>query len=260
MNDETLSGRVAFITGSAQGIGFELASKLYQAGASVWIADVNEEGAEQAKLSIGGGNLERVGASFLDVCSKESVQNAVKSCVDTLGSVDILVNNAGIVSRGKVETMDVNAWHKVMDVNLTGSFLCSQAVIPYMKKAGQGVIINVSSVSAHVPSFGLSAYCCSKVGIEMLTKILAAEVAPFGIRVNAYAPGVVRTSMTQDILEQRREEKLREMALHRFGEVEDIAALVLFLCSEKSSFMTGSIVHIDGGTMIVSRPWNAWEE
>ena len=93
----------------------------------------------------------------------------------------------------------------------------------------------------------------------MLTKVLAAEVAPYGIRVNAYAPGVTRTSMTQDILEQRGDEKLRQIALQRFGEVEDIAELVLFLCSERSSWMTGSIVHVDGGTMIVGRPWTAWE-
>jgi 3-oxoacyl-[acyl-carrier protein] reductase len=254
------SGKVIMITGAAQGIGYELAHRLYDAGSSIWIVDINSTGAETACESIGGLNRSRVGSCAIDVCSVESVQVAVQSCIETFGRLDILINNAGIVGRGKIEEMDVNLWKKILDVNLTGCFVCSQAVIPIMRNAGKGIIINVSSISARMPGIGLSAYCCSKAAIETFTKILAAEVAPYGIRVNAYAPGVTKTAMTKDIITSRGEEKLKNIALQRFGETVDVAELVLFLCSDRSSWMTGEVIHLDGGTMIVERPWEAWQK
>jgi 3-oxoacyl-[acyl-carrier protein] reductase len=258
MFNHEFNGKVAMITGAAQGIGFELASKLYKSGASVWIADINETGANIARSEIDIEDLSKVGSCWIDVCDRRSVQDAVDTCVDTFGKVDILINNAGIVRRDKVEDMAIEMWNEVLDINLTGSFLCSQAVIPFMKEIGGGVILNVSSVSARVPGIGLSAYCCAKAANEMFTKILAAEVAPYGIRVNAYAPGVTKTAMTQKLIEERGEDKLNQIALQRFGEVNDIAELALFLCSDRSSWITGETIHIDGGTMIVNCPWKAW--
>ncbi len=248
------------ITGAAQGIGFELASRLFKSGASVWITDINSVGAENARISIGADDNNRIGSSWIDVSDELSVRNAVAKCIDTLGKIDILINNAGVVGWGKVEELDLKLWKEVLDINLTGSFLCSQAVIPIMKETGKGVIVNVSSVSVRVPGVGLSAYCCSKAANEMLTKILAAEVAPYGIRVNAYAPGVTKTAMTQALIDERGGEKLNQIALRRFGEVDDIAELVLFLCSDRSSWITGAVINIDGGTMVVGRPWEAWPE
>jgi len=260
MNNGELSGKVAMVTGAAQGIGFELAHRLYNSGASVWLADINSVAADQASTNISANDLKRIGSSLIDVRDKDSVKDAVANCVETLGAIDILINNAGIVGRGMVEDLDLNLWKNVLDINLTGSFLCSQAVIPIMKEVGKGVILNVSSVSAHVPSIGLSAYCCAKAANEMLTKVMAAEVAPYGIRVNAYAPGVTKTAMTQTLIDERGGEKLKQIALQRFGEVDDIAELVLFLCSDRSSWITGAVLPIDGGTMIVGRPWEAWPD
>lgn len=260
MRDGELTGKVAMVTGAAQGIGYELASRLYKAGVSVWIADINLVGADQAKMSIGAEDLKCIGSSWIDVRNKDSIQEAVASCIDTFGKIDILINNAGVVGRGKVEEMDLELWNNVLDINLTGSFLCSQAVIPIMKKNRKGIILNVSSVSVRVPGIGLSAYCCAKAANEMLTKILAAEVAPYGIRVNTYAPGVTRTAMTQTLIDERGGDKLKQIALQRFGEVDDIAELVLFLCSDRSAWITGAVLPIDGGTMIVGRPWEAWPD
>ena len=260
MDRDELSGKVAMITGAAQGIGYGLAAKFHVSGCSVWMTDINLAGVNQASGEIDGGKKERIGSCWIDVCDEVSVGNAVSGCVERFGRIDILINNAGIVMRGRVEEMDIEKWRKVVDINLSGSFLCSKAVIPHMKKMGGGVILNVSSVSARVPGIGLSAYCCAKAANEMLTKVLAAEVAPYGIRVNAYAPGVTRTAMTEMMIEQRGEEKLDQIALQRFGEIDDLGELAIFLCSDRSSWITGEIVHIDGGTMIVGCPWKAWQD
>ncbi|MCL4487101.1 MAG: SDR family oxidoreductase [Chloroflexi bacterium] len=260
MKDKFFAGKVAIVTGAAQGIGFEIAQRLHSAGAAVWITDINLEEAARAVNRIDAGTLGRIAACQVDVRQPQSVQQAVAKCVETFGRLDFLINNAGIVGRGTVEQMSPDAWSDVLDVNLTGSFLCCQAAIPRMKATGGGVILNVSSVSVRVPGIGLSAYCCSKAGLEVLTKVLAAEVAPYGIRVNAYAPGVTTTAMTRDLIEARGDEKVKQIALRRFGQAEDIAELVLFLCSERSAWITGTVISIDGGTMVVGRPWEAWPD
>jgi 3-oxoacyl-[acyl-carrier protein] reductase len=260
MNERPMSGKVAMVTGGAQGIGLEIVRRLHREGARVWIGDVNVEAARRAVRQIDQSSERRVAAGHLDVRKPGSIEEAFADCVETFGRLDVLVNNAGIVGRGRVEEMDCALWGDVLEVNLTGTFLCSQAAIPYLKAAGGGVILNVSSISARVPGIGLSAYCSAKAGIEVFTRVLAAEVAPYNIRVNAYAPGVTATPMTRGLIEERGEEKLRQISLRRFGEASDIAELALFLCSEKSGWITGAIISIDGGTMIVGKPWEAWPE
>jgi 3-oxoacyl-[acyl-carrier protein] reductase len=260
MNERPMSGKVAMVTGGAQGIGLEIVRRLHREGARVWIGDVNVEAARRAVRQIDQSSERRVAAGHLDVRKPASIGEAFADCVETFGRLDVLVNNAGIVGRGRVEEMDCALWGDVLEVNLTGTFLCSQAAIPYLKAAGGGVILNVSSISARVPGIGLSAYCSAKAGIEVFTRVLAAEVAPYNIRVNAYAPGVTATPMTRGLIEERGEEKLRQISLRRFGEASDIAELALFLCSEKSGWITGAIISIDGGTMIVGKPWEAWPE
>jgi 3-oxoacyl-[acyl-carrier protein] reductase len=260
MNERPMSGKVAMVTGGAQGIGLEIVRRLHREGARVWIGDVNVEAARRAVRQIDQSSERRVAAGHLDVRKPASIGEAFADCVETFGRLDVLVNNAGIVGRGRVEEMDCALWGDVLEVNLTGTFLCSRAAIPYLKAAGGGVILNVSSISARVPGIGLSAYCSAKAGIEVFTRVLAAEVAPYNIRVNAYAPGVTATPMTRGLIEERGEEKLRQISLRRFGEASDIAELALFLCSEKSGWITGAIISIDGGTMIVGKPWEAWPE
>ncbi len=252
-----LEGKVAVVTGAAQGIGQGIAVKLHEEGAMVLLADLNLKavGKTAQKLNVSGGP--RAVACSLDVVDPESVERAMEECVREFGRIDILINSAGVVGRGKVEEIDPESWSKILTVNLTGTFLCCRAVIPHMRAAGGGIILNTSSVSARMPDVGLSAYCVSKGGVEIFTRVLAAEVAPYGIRVNCYAPGVTDTPMTRDLIESRGERKLRHISLGRFGKPAEIAELAVFLCSSRSSFITGAVVPIDGGTMIVERPWKA---
>jgi 3-oxoacyl-[acyl-carrier protein] reductase len=260
LTNGSFAGKVAIITGAAQGIGREIAVRLHSEGAAVWIADINGQGAAHTAGEIGADAPKRVGFCQVDVCRPESVASALAGCLQAFGRVDVLVNNAGLTGRGRAEEMDVELWRGILEVNLTGTFLCSRAAIPHMRSAGGGVILNVSSVSARMPGVGLSAYCCAKTAVETFTRVLAAEVAPYGIRVNAYAPGVTATAMTRDLIQKRGGEKLREIALRRFGEPRDIAELAAFLCSPRSAWITGTVIGIDGGTMVVGRPWEAWPQ
>jgi len=254
-----LQGKVAIVTGAAQGIGLAIAKRLLVEEVRVLLADIEEEALEKAGDCLRRSHGKQVGARKLDVTDRDSVENTVNECISCFGRIDILVNNAGIVGRGKVEEISLESWNSIVAVNLTGTLLCSQAVIPTMRSVGGGVILNASSVSARLPDVNLSAYCVSKAGIEVLTKVMGAELAPYGIRVNAYAPGVTRTPMTQDLIEHRGEEKLRHISLKRFGAPEDIGELAVFLCSDRSAFITGAVFNIDGGTMIVEHPWKAWQ-
>ena len=254
-----LDAKVAFVTGGAQGIGYAIAERFLLEGAKILVADIDEEAAARAVKNLRESYGKAVEACGLDVTSQRSVTQAVKTSTESFGRMDILVNNAGIVSRGRLEDVTLESWNRILRVNLTGTLLCSQAVIPVMRSGGGGVILNASSISARIPDVNLGAYCVSKAGVEILTKVMAAELAPQGIRVNAYAPGVTRTSMTQELIDQRGEEKLRHISLKRFGVPDDIAELAVFLCSQRSAFITGAVVSVDGGTMVVEHPWKAWQ-
>jgi NAD(P)-dependent dehydrogenase (short-subunit alcohol dehydrogenase family) len=258
MEVHELEGKVAIVTGAARGIGYAIAEKFLTEGASVLLADINDEACGRAVEHLELKLRNRARTCRIDMGKHKSIHSTVDSCIDHFGRIDILVNNAGIVERGKIETITLESWNRVLKVNLTGTLLCSKAVIPHMKSMNGGVILNVSSVSATLPDVDLSAYCVSKAGIEILTKVMSAELAPYGIRVNAYSPGVTQTPMTRNIIENRREEKLQHISLRRFGTPEDIAELALFLCTARAAFITGAIIRIDGGTMVVENPWKAW--
>lgn len=253
-----LKGKGAVVTGGSQGIGFAIAEGFCKNGASVALLDIFEQSLEKAADDLKRKYPEvTIDAFQCDVADSENVDAAFKAAAESLGRIDILVNNAGILRRGMLEDMSDDDWNAVMAVNLTGVFNCCRAVLPAMKSIGAGNILNVSSNVAAVPSVGMGAYCVSKAGVESLSRVLAAEYAPYNIRVNAYAPGVVETDMTRDILKQRAEEKLRTIPIARFTQPYEIANLVMFLSSDASKSIDGTVIAIDGGMLATHNPWKA---
>ena len=253
-----LYGKQAVVTGAARGIGLAVCELFLAEGASVILADVDLEVAQRTKRKLAESFPNRVDATGLDVRSPQSVDRCFEEWASRSGGIDILVNNAGVVSRQTWREIDYEEWKRVLDINLTGTLLCCLAAARHMQRRGEGVILNTSSVSARLPDVGLAAYCVSKAGVETLTRVLAAELAPCGIRVNAYAPGVTVTAMTEEIVAKRAEEKLAHIALRRFAAPREVAELALFLCGPRAAHITGAIVSIDGGTMIVEHPARAW--
>lgn len=253
-----LKGKCAVVTGSSRGIGYAIAEAFCANDMSVAMLDVTGDTLVQraAALRAKYPHLKIEGYAC-NVAERDSVDAAFCAARADMDRIDVLVNNAGILRRGKLEEMSDEDWNLVHAVNVNGPFHCCRAVLPYMKERGAGAIVNVSSNVATMPSVSMGAYCVSKSAVETLTKVLAAEYAPYGVRVNAYAPGVVATEMTRDILQQRAEEKLRTIPIGRFTEPEEIASLVLFLVSDASSSIDGTVVAVDGGMLATHNPWKA---
>ena len=249
-----LEGKVALISGGARGMGAAEARLFAREGARVVIGDLLEEEGRrvEAQISEAGGQ-----ALFLrlDVTSESDWINAVAAAVSRFGKLDVLVNNAGVTGAGgggapvMVEETTVEVWDRIMDVNAMGVFLGTKAVIPEMRRAGGGSIINISSVYGLVGSSGSSAYHASKGAVRLLTKSTAVQYAGEEIRANSVHPGIIETPMSAAILADP-ERNLRWLSgtpLGRLGEPDDVAYGVLFLASDESSFMTGSELVIDGG-------------
>jgi len=246
-----LDGKNAIVTGSAQGLGKAMAQALGEAGANVAIVDINIDLAKQTaeELSI------RVGRKFIaiqtDVTREEDVKRMVEETIANLGHIDILVNNAGIVRHAPAEIMSKKDWDDVISVNLTGVFLCSQAVGRHMIERRQGKIINIASMSGLIVNYPQPqvAYNASKAGVIMLTKSLAVEWAKYNINVNAIAPGYMKTAMTAPFFEKEEYRKLwlDPTPMKRPGEPEELGGAVVYLASPASSFMTGQVLVIDGG-------------
>ncbi len=244
-----LDGKVAIITGAAMGMGALEAKMFAKEGARVVATDLQEE-----KLKEVVGEINEKGGKAIavkhDVASEAGWKEVVKQAVDAFGKVNVLVNNAGIVIQKNAEQITLDEWNKLMDINLTGNFLGIKYVIPEMRKAGGGSIINISSVSGII-GIGGAAYNASKGGNRTLTKNVAVDFAKDNIRVNSVHPGVIATTMTQSILADKEQKAYLESItpLPRLGKPEDIANGVLFLASDESSFMTGSELVIDGGLL-----------
>ena len=247
-----LEGKVALISGGARGIGAATAQLMAGEGAAVVIADVLEkEGMEtEAKISEAGGEVLFV---RLDVTSEADWNAAVTATVTKYGKLDILVNNAGISSRTGVEETTVESWDQVMDINAKGVFLGMKHVMPEMRKAGGGSIINISSIYGIVGSGGSAGYHASKGAVRLFTKSAAVQYAGEGIRVNSVHPGFVDSPMTEANhgIPEIRQARTDQTPLGRLGVPEDIAPGILYLASDQSSFVTGSELVIDGG-MIAS--------
>ncbi len=241
-----LKGKIAIVTGSARGIGLAIATVLADCGASVVVSDVNQEMAEQeaAKLVANGKQAIAVAAN---VASAEDVKGLVATTLSNLGRVDILVNNAGITRDGLLMRMKEEDWDAVMSVNLKGVFHCIKAVLPSMAKQRSGKIVNVSSIAGAMGNAGQANYSASKAAIIGLTKTVAREYASRGITVNAVAPGFIDTAMTAPLSSDVREALLKEIPLARLGEPEDIANTVAFLASDQADYITGQVLHVNGG-------------
>lgn len=233
-----MDGRVAIVTGAARGIGAAYARALHDAGARVVVADVLAAEGEALANALG------EGARFteLDVTDEDAWTAAVDDALEAFGAVDVLVNNAGIANAAPIEHFSLEKWHAVIGVNLTGTFLGCRAVVPAMKAAGRGSIVNVSSVEGLRGSVRLHGYTASKFAVRGLTKSLAVELGPSGVRVNSIHPGFVRTEMTTRI-----DPEGLVIPLARAGVPEDLAGAVLFLASDASAYLTGTEIVVDGG-------------
>jgi NAD(P)-dependent dehydrogenase (short-subunit alcohol dehydrogenase family) len=254
-----LAGRVAIVTGAGAGIGEGIALALAQAGAAVGVADLEEKTAAATvrKIEAAGG---KAAAVRVDVTEFAQVQEMVRRTTDALGAVDILVNNAGIATTQLVEDLDEAAWRRVLDVNLTGPFLCSKAVLPAMRERGWGRIINIASVAAKRLSFtGAASYTASKEGLLGFTRHLAYEVAPHGINVNAICPGPTLTAMYErNADEETRRDRVAMVPQGRFMTPNDHGRVAVFLCSEAATPLCGLAIDVDGGSLLGWMPWEKY--
>jgi NAD(P)-dependent dehydrogenase (short-subunit alcohol dehydrogenase family) len=247
-----LAGKSAVITGGGTGIGQAIALCFAREGAQVAVAGRRKEKLDET-LRL----LQQAGCSALalecDVTSAADTQRLVKAAEDSFGKVNVLVNNAGALSVSTVETIAEDDWDRVMATNVKGPFLMSRAALPAMRRAGGGSIINVGSVLGIVAIRDRAAYCASKGGVSMLTKAMALDHAHDHIRVNCLCPSIVESDMTRNLFaeteagRQARESRLSSIPLGRFGKPADIAGLAVFLASDESSWMTGTVIPVDGG-------------
>ncbi len=239
------NGQTALITGAGRGIGKTIAVKLAESGLDIAIADMNPVSDEVLR------EIEEYGtkclAFQLDVTDVESVDSVVKKIIDETGGIHILVNNAGITKDNLFMRMKPEQWSQVIDVNLNGVFHVTKAVIRTMVKQHSGRIINISSVVGFSGNPGQVNYSSSKSGLIGFTKSLSREVGTRGITVNAVAPGFINTAMTKALNESQQQAILSQIPLGRMGEAEDIANAVAFLASEEASYITGTVLHVNGG-------------
>jgi 3-oxoacyl-[acyl-carrier protein] reductase len=243
---ELLAGRAAVITGGAAGIGLAIARTFAAHGASVVIGDRDGEAAEAAAKELG----ERVTGVACDVLVPEEVDALVRTCVDRHGTLDVMVNNAGILRDATLRRMTLDDFEAVVDVHLRGCWLGVRAASLVMREQGRGAMINMSSISGKVGMMGQTNYSAAKAGIVGLTKAAAKELGHLGIRVNAIQPGIIATAMTADLREDILEAKRAEVPLGRIGEPAEVANVALFLASDLSSYMTGTVLEVTGGRHI----------
>ena len=245
-----LIDQVAVVTGGAQGIGRAIATRLAAEGASVAILDVNESGARDAAASLIANGHDAIGLAC-NITRRDQVHDCIQMVVSRFGRLSILINNAGIVRRSHfLEITDV-VWNEVLGVNLTGTFIVAQEAARVMVKQGSGRIVNMASVAADIAHGNQTVYSVSKSGIATMTRNMAFDLAPFGIAVNAVAPGTIATEFALGALtEDAKNRRLQRIPIGRFGETADVASVAAFLASNDAAYLTGSIITVDGGLVM----------
>jgi 3-oxoacyl-[acyl-carrier protein] reductase len=239
-------GQVGIVTGGTRGIGKAIAEGLALEGVNVVVAGRNLAAAKSVADSLSVKGVRALGVK-LDVANAGEVEKVFDEIRKEFGRIDILINNAGITKDGLLMRMKEEAWDSVMNTNLKGVFLCSREVIKDMAKQRYGRIVNITSVAAFMGNPGQANYSASKAGIVGFTKTVAREYAGRGVTVNAVAPGFIETAMTDVLPENIKEEMKRLIPLGRFGTVEDITKAVIFLASPDSGYITGQVIHVNGG-------------
>jgi 3-oxoacyl-[acyl-carrier protein] reductase len=247
-----LEGKVAIVTGAAGGIGEATIRSLCQEGVKVIISDIDWDGAKKLEVNLAQKRFVAL-AVQTDIADYQQVKKLTEKTLSAFGRIDILVNNAGISpktqgKKRKLWEISIKEWQRVVDVDLNGYFLCCHEIVPHMIPNRWGRIINISSVAARTaPQVAASHYVAAKTGILGLTKSLAVELGPYGITVNAVAPGRIETPMIKDIPTEDSFELIKRTPLGRLGTVEDIAGVIMFLISEAASFITGATIDVNGG-------------
>jgi len=245
-----VTGKVAVVTGGASGIGRSACLALAACGASLVVTDIHGEGAEAVVLEMPEGQEKHM-AREMDVTDPGKVEEMVTAALRRYGRIDILFNNAGIGIRAPAETFALEDWKRVIDVNLTGMFICAQAVGKVMIGQKKGKMINTSSVSGKLGHPGNLAYAAAKHGVIGMTKVMAVEWGKYNVNVNCIGPGVIRTPLTLGAFKdkERYEELVRQVPMGRLGETEDLMGAIIFLSSDASNYITGQTIFIEGGRM-----------
>jgi len=244
-----LKDKVALVTGGGQGIGQVIGDNLAKSGAHVVLGDINLENAEKSAKAIlaNGGSASAI---LLNVADPENVKEVFDLIAKEFKPLDILVNNAGITKDGLFVRMKEDDWDRVLAVNLKGSFLCGQQAAKQMMKQRQGTIVNIASIVGVMGNAGQANYSASKAGLIGLTKTMARELAPRNITVNAVAPGFIDTEMTRVLDEKIKDKLIEQIPLSRLGLPDDIAHSVAFLVSDRSSYITGQVMNVNGGMLM----------
>jgi 3-oxoacyl-[acyl-carrier protein] reductase len=244
-------GRVVAVTGAAQGLGLAMATRFAAEGATVALADVNEQALTDAARTIADAHDAKLLTDVVDVTDSAQVNAWITGVTTDLGRLDVLVNNAGIIRDNRVEDITDDDWHAVIDVSLTGGFHCARAAFGPMKRQGYGRIISFSSMSWR-GNFGQTNYVAAKAGIVGMTRTLALEGARHGITANAIAPGLIETPMLASMNGPAREKLTSKIPMRHTGRPEDIAEAAAFLASEAAGYITGVVLDVDGGISIGS--------
>ena len=244
MNPKPMEGRSVIVTGAAQGIGYAIARRFSAEGGDVAILDISAEGAKRAATEMGGSVI----GVEADVSNADEVDRAFAKVIDRFGRLDVLVNNAGIVGTDTpVKDLEESDWNRVLDVNLRGTFLCSRAAVRHMIPRRSGVIVSVASISGKEGNANMAPYSVSKAGVICFTKALAKEVLADGIRVNCVAPALIDSPLLDGMDQERVDFLTSKIPLGRLGKPEEVAATILFLASDESTFATGQCFDVSGG-------------
>jgi 3-oxoacyl-[acyl-carrier protein] reductase len=241
---DSLKGRVAIVTGGAQGIGYAIAQRFVAEGSRVVIGDLDVAAAEDAANRLGDGVARAVRCNVTDAAD---VERLVHDAVDVFGSLDVMVNNAGITRDATMRKMTEDEFDQVIDVHLKGCWNGTRLAASVMREQKSGSIVNISSLSGKIGMIGQTNYSAAKAGIVGLSKAAAKEVAHLGVRVNVIQPGLIRSAMTEALPERIWEQKLAEIPMQRPGEAAEVASVAIFFASDLSSYMTGTVAEVTGG-------------